>query len=87
MSLIQKPMLITSWVLQVVVAIILAQTLFFKFTGAEETKALFEVLGAEDGKLRAVARHVHAFVELEKMRPTSFPPSLLAGLQTIGLVE
>ena len=47
----------------------------------------FEVLGAEDGKLRAVARHVHAFVELEKMRPASFPPSLLAGLQTIGLVE
>lgn len=47
MSSIKKPMLITSWVLQVVVALILGQTLFFKFTGAEETKALFEVLGAE----------------------------------------
>jgi hypothetical protein len=47
MSSIKKPMLITSWILQVVVAFILGQTLFFKFTGAEETRALFEVLGAE----------------------------------------
>jgi hypothetical protein len=47
MSSIKKPMLITSWVLQVVVAFILGQTLFFKFTGAPETVAMFEVLGAE----------------------------------------
>ncbi len=47
MSSIKKPMLITSWVLQVVVAIILGQTLLFKFTGAPETVAMFEVLGAE----------------------------------------
>lgn len=36
-----------SWVLQVIVAVILAQTLFFKFTGAEESKYIFEKLGAE----------------------------------------
>lgn len=47
MSSISKPLRITSWVLQIIAAVILGQTLFFKFTGAEETKALFEVLGAE----------------------------------------
>ena len=38
---------ITSWALQVVVALILFQTLFFKFTGAEESKYIFSTLGLE----------------------------------------
>src|SRR5688572_21778690 len=38
---------ITSWTLQIVAAAILAQTLFFKFTGAEESKYIFTALGAE----------------------------------------
>ena len=38
---------ITSWVLQVVVALILFQTLFFKFTGAAESKYIFSKLGLE----------------------------------------
>ena len=41
-----KPLVITSWILQVGVAFILGQTLFFKFTGAPETVAMFEILGA-----------------------------------------
>ena len=36
-----------SWVLQIVAAIILFQTLFFKFTGAEESKYIFSTLGLE----------------------------------------
>jgi uncharacterized membrane protein YphA (DoxX/SURF4 family) len=36
-----------SWLLQLVVAIILLQTLFFKFTGAEESVYIFTTLGAE----------------------------------------
>jgi len=36
-----------SWVLQVLVAVILAQTLFFKFSGAEETVHIFTTLGVE----------------------------------------
>lgn len=47
----------------------------------------FEVLGAADRKVRAVAKHVHAFVELEKMRPTPFPPTLLKSLRGMGLVD
>ena len=42
-----KPTAIASWTLQLAVVFILGQTLFFKFTGAPETVALFEVLGAE----------------------------------------
>ena len=38
---------VISWVLQLVVAVILFQTLFFKFTGAEESKYIFTTVGAE----------------------------------------
>ena len=37
----------TSWIAQVVVAAILLQTLFFKFTGAEESIYIFSELGLE----------------------------------------
>jgi putative oxidoreductase len=36
-----------SWALQAVVAVILLQTLFFKFTGAEESVYIFTKVGAE----------------------------------------
>jgi len=36
-----------SWTLQVIAAAILAQTLFFKFSGAEESKYIFATLGVE----------------------------------------
>ena len=38
---------IVSWVAQIVVALILLQTLFFKFTGAEESIYIFSTLGME----------------------------------------
>ena len=38
---------IVSWVLQLTVAGILLQTLFFKFTGAEESMYIFSTLGVE----------------------------------------
>jgi putative oxidoreductase len=38
---------VASWVLQLVVAGILLQTLFFKFTGAAESVYIFSTLGAE----------------------------------------
>ncbi|MEM7052641.1 MAG: DoxX family protein [Acidobacteriota bacterium] len=38
---------IVSWICQLVVAVILFQTLFFKFTGAAESVYIFETLGAE----------------------------------------
>ena len=38
---------IASWILQLIAAAILAQTLFFKFSGAEESKYIFTTLGVE----------------------------------------
>ena len=38
---------ITSWILQLIAAIILFQTLFFKFTGAKESVYIFSTLGLE----------------------------------------
>jgi hypothetical protein len=42
-----RTQVVISWILQIVVAIILFQTLFFKFTGAEESKYIFTAVGAE----------------------------------------
>ncbi|MBX3276860.1 MAG: DoxX family protein [Acidobacteria bacterium] len=42
-----KGLNILSWVLRLVVAVILFQTLFFKFTGAEESVYIFAKLGIE----------------------------------------
>ncbi|MDX2200442.1 MAG: DoxX family protein [Phycisphaerae bacterium] len=43
----RRSALTVSWVLQAVVALILAQTLFFKFTAAEESVYIFRTLGME----------------------------------------
>src|SRR5262245_30623891 len=44
-----KGLVVVSWICRIVVAIILLQTLFFKFTGAEESKYIFSTLmGAEN---------------------------------------
>ena len=40
-------LLVGSWILRIVVAAILLQTLFFKFTGAEESVYIFKTLGME----------------------------------------
>lgn len=42
-----KTLNIVSWILQTVVAVILLQTLFFKFTGAKESVYIFSTLGLE----------------------------------------
>src|SRR5688500_15734203 len=47
MNHISKLQTVVSWTLQLVVAGILLQTLFFKFTGAPESVYIFSTLGAE----------------------------------------
>ncbi len=47
MSHTSKLQTILSWTIQLAVAGILLQTLFFKFTGAEESVYIFSTLGAE----------------------------------------
>ena len=55
-------LVITSWVCRIIVAVILLQTLFFKFTGAEESKFIFTTLLGPD--LEAVGRIGSGVVEL-----------------------
>lgn len=43
-------MTIISWICRIVVALILLQTLFFKFTGAEESKYIFSTLMGEQNE-------------------------------------
>jgi len=52
---------ILSWIFRIVIAIILLQTLFFKFTGAEESKYIFTTLMGEN---EAVGRIGSGVVEL-----------------------
>lgn len=42
-----KTKLIVSWVFQATAAVILAQTLYFKFSGSEESRLIFSMLGVE----------------------------------------
>jgi hypothetical protein len=55
-------LLIISWAARIVVAVILLQTLFFKFTGAEESKYIFSTLLGPD--LEAFGRIGSGVVEL-----------------------
>ena len=41
------PLLVTCWIVRILVALILLQTLFFKFTGAPESVYIFETVGQE----------------------------------------
>ena len=42
-----KTLTVIDWILRIVVAVILLQTLFFKFSGAKESVYIFSTLGAE----------------------------------------
>lgn len=76
-------MRVTSWVLQVVIAVILGQTLFFKLTGAPETRALFEVLGAEP-----VGRYATACAELLAVVLLLIPrTSVIGAVASLGVIS
>ena len=42
-----KTLRIVDWIVRIIVAVVLLQTLFFKFTGAKESVYIFSTLGAE----------------------------------------
>jgi hypothetical protein len=76
-----KPQIL-SWVLQLTVAGILLQTLFFKFTGAEESVYIFTTLGAEPwGRIGSGVVELLAAVLL--LVPSTVP---FGALLTIGLM-
>jgi putative oxidoreductase len=76
-----KAKIATSWVLQLVAAAILAQTLFFKFSGAEESKYIFSRLGAEPwGRVATGLAELVAVVLLLAPRLAVFGALLSASL-------
>ena len=72
-----KGLLIASWVLRLIVAFILFQTLFFKFTGARESVYIFSTLGVEPwGRIGSGVVELIAAVLLVIPRTTIFGAAL-----------
>jgi putative oxidoreductase len=71
---------IISWALQIIVAVILFQTLFFKFTGAEESKYIFSTLGLEPwGRIGSGVVELIAVILLLIPRTVTFGAILALG--------
>lgn len=78
-----SPKTAASWTLQVIAAAILAQTLFFKFTGAEESVYIFSKLGAEP-----VGRLGTAFMEVIAVVLLLTPKTVVLGaLLSLGIIS
>lgn len=74
---------VTSWMLQAIVALILFQTLFFKFTAAEESVYIFRTLGMEPwGRIGSGIAELVAVILL--LYPKTVP---LGALLTIGVIS
>jgi hypothetical protein len=77
-----KPALIASWIAQVLAAVIMGQTLFFKFSGADEPIDIFTTLGVEPW-----GRFATAIMELVAVVLLLVPRTAwLGGALTIGLM-
>lgn len=75
--------LVTSWTCQLVAAVILGQTLFFKFTGAPESRFIFTTLGAEPwGRLGTGALELVAVALLLYPRTPALGAVLALGLMS-----
>lgn len=73
---------VASWILQIIVAVILFQTLFFKFSGADESKYIFSTLGLEPwGRLGSGAVELVAVILL--MIPSTVTIGAVLALGTI----
>lgn len=72
---------IASWIAQLVAAAILGQTLFFKFTGAEESKYIFSRLGIEPwGRIGTGVLELVAVILLLTPRTAVYGAVLALGL-------
>ena len=74
---------VASWIFQVIAAAILAQTLFFKFSGAEESKFIFTTLGAEPwGRVASGCVELVAVILLLAPRTVTLGALLALGVMT-----
>jgi putative oxidoreductase len=83
MSEMKKPMVITSWVLQVIVAAIFVMAAIPKHTGDAGSVAMFEVLGAEP-----VGRYAAGSLELLAAILILIPRTIaLGGVLSLGIMS
>ena len=76
-----KAFLIASWILQAAAAAILLQTLYFKFTGAEDSRYLFSRLGVEPwGRWAAGSAELVAAILLLHPRTAAIGAALALGI-------
>jgi putative oxidoreductase len=79
-------MKIISWILRLIVAIILFQTFFFKFTGAEESKYIFSTVLSPE--LEAYGRIGSGLVELIAVVLLLLPKTVwLGGFLSLGTIS
>ncbi len=83
-----RSQIIVSWILQVVVAAVLFQTLFFKFTGAEESKYIFSKLGMEPwGRIGSGVVELIACILLMYPRTTTLGAIISLGVISGAIVS
>lgn len=79
---------ITTWALQLLAAAILFQTLFFKFSGAEESRFIFRTLGVEPwGRIATGVIELVAAVLLLIPRTASLGALLSVGLMAGAILS
>lgn len=83
-----RTQLIVSWSLQVIVAAILFQTLFFKFTAAEESVYIFSKLGLEPwGRIGSGIVELIAVILLLYPRTAAVGAMLAAGVISGAIIS
>jgi uncharacterized membrane protein YphA (DoxX/SURF4 family) len=81
MEALSTPLLVLSWICRIVAAVILLQTLFFKFTGAEESVYIFTKVGLEPwGRYISGVAELFAAILLLLPRTTVIGALLAAGV-------
>ncbi len=82
-----KQATVVSWIAQLTAAVILGQTLYFKFTGAPESRFIFERLGVEPwGRLGTGGLELVAVILLLIPRTAAIGATLAVGLMAGALM-
>lgn len=88
METLSKPAVVTSWLLRLMVAGILLQTLYFKFTAAPEAVYIFSKLGLEPwGRIGSGLAELAAAVLLSVPRTGTLGALLSAGIISGAIVS
>jgi uncharacterized membrane protein YphA (DoxX/SURF4 family) len=81
METVPTPLLVVSWICRIAAAVILLQTLYFKFTGAEESVYIFTKVGLEPwGRYASGVAELFAAVLLLFPRTTWLGAFIAAGV-------